>query len=96
MIFVYRAGQVVPKPIAAPRMEPARASFPRPMLSPCFETMESPVTGEAITSWRARDRDMQAAGAVDRRDLPDKPFEQRRQENARQQSQSEQWGDLAE
>jgi hypothetical protein len=96
MIFVYRAGRVVPKPIAGPRMEPAGASFPKPMLSPRFETMESPVTGEAITSWRGRDRDMQAAGAVDRRDLPDKPFEQRRIQDARQQSQPEQWGDLAE
>jgi hypothetical protein len=93
MIYVYRDGIVVPKPIA-PRRE-ARASFPIPMLSPRFETMESPVTGEAITSWRARDRDMQAAGAVDRRDLPDKPFEQRERDNARQQSQSEQWGGLA-
>jgi len=94
MIYVYRDGIVVPKPIA-PRREAAGASaFPTPLLSPRFETMASPVTGEAITSWRDRDRDMQAAGAVDRRDLPNKPFEQRRQQNARQQSQSEQWGGL--
>ena len=94
MIYVYRGGQLVPKPIEATRREAARAEFPIPMLSPRFEEMESPVTGEAITSWRDRDRDMQAAGAIDRRDLPAKPFEQREQQNARQQSQSEQWGGL--
>jgi len=96
MIFVIRDGALVPKPINGSDGEAAGASFPKPMLSPRFETMESPVTGEAITSWRGRDRDMQAAGAVDRRDLPDKPFEQRRTQNARQQPQPEQWGGLTE
>jgi hypothetical protein len=31
---------------------------------------ESPVTGKEISSWRERDRDMAAAGAVDPRDMP--------------------------
>lgn len=93
MIFVYRAGRVVPKPIAGPRMEPAEASFPRPMLSPRFETMESPVTGRAVTSWRDRERDMAASGAIDARDLKRVPFENRERDNARQQQRSEQWGD---
>jgi hypothetical protein len=47
----------------------ARSIFPAPMLSR-IEPFESPVTGKEITSWRERDRDMAAAGAVDPRDLP--------------------------
>jgi hypothetical protein len=43
-----------------------------------IEAFESPITGKEITSWRDRDRDMDAAGAVDPRDLPRKPFEQRK------------------
>jgi hypothetical protein len=35
-----------------------------------IEPFESPVTGKEITSWRDRDRDMAAAGAVDPRELP--------------------------
>ena len=35
-----------------------------------MEPYESPVTEKEITSWRERDRDMAAAGAVDPRDLP--------------------------
>jgi hypothetical protein len=50
-----------------------------------FETMESPVTGREITSWRDRDRDMAAAGCVDPRDLPRAPFEKREEDNARRQ-----------
>ena len=46
-----------------------RSSFPAPMISR-IEPFESPVTGKEITSWRERDRDMAAAGAVDPRDMP--------------------------
>jgi len=35
-----------------------------------MEPFESPVTGKEISSWRDRDKDMAAAGAVDPRDLP--------------------------
>jgi hypothetical protein len=50
------------------------------MLSPRFEAFESPVTGAEISSWGARERDMRAADAVDPRDLPRKPFEERRKD----------------
>jgi hypothetical protein len=53
---------------------------------------ESPVTGKTISSWRERDRDMAAAGAVDPRDLPRKPFEQRRQQNERSRNTEAEWG----
>jgi hypothetical protein len=54
-----------------------------------LETFESPVTGKPITSWRERDRDMDAAGAVDRRDIPKAVFDKRREivkRNARAES----------
>lgn len=38
-----------------------------------FEPMESPVTGEIITSWRQRDADMKAADAYDPRDVKSEP-----------------------
>jgi hypothetical protein len=91
MIYVFRDGRVVPKPIAVHRERPAGA-LATPMLSPRFETFESPVTGRAVTSWRDRDRDMADGGAVDPRDLPRAPFEKRKQDNARQQQLTEQWG----
>jgi hypothetical protein len=45
------------------------SDFPIPMISR-FEPMLSPVTEKEITSWRERERDMQAANAFDVRDLP--------------------------
>jgi hypothetical protein len=48
-----------------------------------FEPMRSPVDDKWITSWRQRDRDMDAVGKVDPRDLPAAPFERRNIENAR-------------
>ena len=59
-----------------------------------FETMESPVTGQDISSWRMRDRDMDAAGAVDPRDLPRRPFEERREANERSKHQPPEWGGI--
>ena len=44
-----------------------------------FEAMESPVTGKGISSWRERDKDMNAANAVDPRDIPKAAFEKRKQ-----------------
>jgi len=90
MKYVLRDGQLVEKRLTARRIE---SDFPTPMLSR-FEEMESPVTGKAITSWRERDRDMDRCGAVDRRDLPSRPFEQRNEDNARQRKLPEQWGGI--
>jgi len=69
-VFVFRDGVLVPKGSdrAAPS-PPTRSDLPAPMLSR-LTPFESPVTGKEITSWRERDRDMAAAGAVDPRDLP--------------------------
>lgn len=70
MKFVFRDGHLVPKDEADRTAHPpTRSAFPAPMLSR-MEPFESPVTGKEITSWRERDRDMAAAGAVDPRDLP--------------------------
>jgi hypothetical protein len=54
-----------------------RAKFPAPRVSR-FEAMTSPVTEKMISSWRERDRDMQAADAVDPRDIPKTVFEKRK------------------
>jgi hypothetical protein len=60
-----------------------------------IEPFESPVTGKEISSWRERDRDMAAAGAVDPRDLPAKPFERRRADNERSRKLKAEWGGAA-
>ena len=70
-VYVYRDGQVVEKTQGAARIASG------PYVSR-FETFESPVTGAPISSWRQRERDMNAADAVDRRDIPSKAFEDRR------------------
>jgi hypothetical protein len=72
MIYVYRNGELVEKPYGSP----ARTEFPAPRVSR-FEAFESPVTGQSISSWRQRERDMNAADAVDRRDLPQQAFDKR-------------------
>lgn len=74
-VYVIRNGELCEK--APPASSNSRSSFPTPMLSR-IEPFESPVTGREITSWRDRDRDMMAADAVDPRDLPRQPFEQRK------------------
>lgn len=68
--YVFRDGKVVEAERSA--HNPNRSAFPSPRLSK-IEPYESPVTGKEITSWRARDRDMAAADAVDPRDLPANP-----------------------
>jgi hypothetical protein len=72
-----RNGALVEKGSFQEAINDKRSIFPCPRISR-IEPFESPVTGKEISSWRARDRDMDAAGAVDPRDLPRKPFEQRK------------------
>jgi hypothetical protein len=81
-VYVLRGDKLVPKERTKPDMSENVLSCP--MISR-FEVMESPVTGREVTSWRDRDRDMDAVGAVDPRDLPRAPFEKRNEENARRQ-----------
>ena len=72
-VFVFRNGEVVPKRWSAP----APGGFPSPRVSR-MDSFESPVTGQSISSWRQRDRDMQAADAVDRRDIPQAAIDKRK------------------
>jgi hypothetical protein len=84
VIYVLRDGKLVPKS-QAPE---SRRYFPAPRVSR-FETIESPVTGKSVSSWRERDKDMNAANAVDPRDIPKAAFEKRKQlveRNARSRS----------
>ena len=69
MIYVYRDGQIVPKGTANRLQFAESGNFAAPAVSR-FEPMASPVTGATISSWRERDRDMQAVNAFDGRDLP--------------------------
>jgi hypothetical protein len=75
-VYVIRNGELVPKGWSPPA--PGGPYISR------FEAMQSPVTGKEITSWRDRDRDMAAVGAVDPRDLSRKPFEKRAEYASRQ------------
>ena len=68
-VYVFRGGVLVPKGSDRAEALLTRSDLPAPMLSR-LTPFESPVTGKEITSWRERDRDMAAAGAVDPRDLP--------------------------
>ena len=72
-VYVFRGNKLVPKRWSAP----APGGFPSPRVSR-MDSFESPVTGESISSWRQRDRDMQAADAVDRRDIPQVAFDKRK------------------
>jgi hypothetical protein len=84
-VWVIRDGVLVEKGSIADAVQDRRSIFPTPMLSR-MEPFESPVTGREITSWRERDRDMEAVGACDPRDLPRGPFEKREQANATRRS----------
>jgi len=81
-VYVIREGKLVEKSTVARRQFANSANLSMPMISR-LEPFESPVTGKEITSWGERERDMAAVGAVDPRDLPQKPFEKRRADNAR-------------
>lgn len=84
-VYVLRAGRLILKS-ELDRLDPwvsdKRSDHPAPRVSR-LETYESPVTGKDVSSWRERDRDMKAADAVDPRDLPRKPFEDRRARHGR-------------
>lgn len=90
-VYVLRNGRLVTK-TGQIREAVKLKNFPSPMISR-FDSFESPITGETISSWRQRDADMQAGGAVDPRDLAREPFERRAADNARRQSAPFQWGD---
>jgi hypothetical protein len=79
-VWVLRNGQLVNK--ASLIRKAVHLTFPSPRISR-FDSFESPITGETISSWRQRDADMQAGSAVDPRDLPRGPFEERAATNAR-------------
>jgi len=79
-VYVLRNGRLVEK--TCELKSQINSHIPTPMLSR-FDSFESPITGETISSWRQRDADMQAGGAVDPRDLPREPFERRAADNAR-------------
>jgi hypothetical protein len=69
-VYVYRDGQLVEASTVEPSKFAKSANFPSPRVSR-FDAFASPVTGQQITSWRQRERDMNAADAVDRRDMPE-------------------------
>lgn len=80
-VYVVRNGVLVEKGTLIPEL------MSSPLAAPYvsrFAAFESPVTGKQISSWRERERDMTAAGAVDPRDLPRKPFKKREKVNERQ------------
>lgn len=66
-VFVIHDGKLVEKDSV--RRKQQASSFPTPMLSR-FEAYASPIDDRPITSWRQRDRDLEASGSYDRRDLP--------------------------
>jgi hypothetical protein len=69
-VYVRRGGILVNRDTGERMALPEKAgALSSPRVSR-FEEMESPVSGKTISSWRARDRDMDAAGACDPRDLP--------------------------
>ena len=89
-VYVLRNGEMVVK--GESRNGKTPSSFPCPMISR-FDSFASPITGENISSWRQRDADMQAGGAVDPRDLAKAPFEERAATNARYANVPAEWGD---
>jgi hypothetical protein len=67
-VYVFRDGKYVDKATLY-RHERVNTGFPTPRLSR-FDSFESPITGEAVTSWRQRDREMNEHDCYDPRDLP--------------------------
>jgi hypothetical protein len=90
-VWVMRDGKLVNKATVEAAAADFRSIFPTPYVSPAL-SYESPVTGREITSWRARDADMKAAGACDPRDLPRKPFDDRKKANAILRDKPAEWG----
>jgi hypothetical protein len=92
--YVFRNNKLVVKRKIRPNFPSDFTQFPTPSISR-IEAYESPVTGETISSWRQRDADMTAVGAVDPRDLSGIPFQKRAEQNARQRQSDDdtlQWG----
>lgn len=94
-VWVFRDGGLVDKrDVPPPSWGINRSDLSSPRVSR-FETFTSPIDDEtSISSWRQRDKDMDAAGAVDPRDLPREPFERRAAEHARRTLLGPQWGQL--
>jgi hypothetical protein len=65
-VWVIRDGKLVDKATLY-RHQPV-SGFPTPRISR-FEAFESPVTGNEVTSWRQRDREMAEHDCYDPRDL---------------------------
>jgi hypothetical protein len=93
-VYVLKNSKLVEKDSIADALQDRRSFFPTPMISR-IEPFESPITGKTISSWRQRDADMRAADAVDPRDLPREPFEERIRKNARRPDEGDafQWRD---
>jgi hypothetical protein len=68
-VWVLRDGLLVEKGLVDPLQFAKTANFGAPAISR-FEAMESPVTGQVISSERQRQRDMAAVNCVDPRDFP--------------------------
>lgn len=66
-VYVRRNGKLVDK-ASLRRIPPDPAAFPTPRISR-FDSFESPITGQEVTSWRQRDREMQEHDCYDPRDL---------------------------
>ena len=90
-VWILRDGRLVNKAEYLNKGQ-VTVDFPIPHVSR-FEPFDSPVTGQTISSWRQRDADMQAADAVDPRDLSGVPFEKRRGKNAQRPDDTFQWGE---
>jgi hypothetical protein len=93
-VWVFRDGELVDKATVQPPQFAKSENLSTPMLSPRFADMESPVTEKVIGSWKARERDMREAGAVDARDVPRGPIEKRRRDRARGDAAPVKWGAL--
>lgn len=79
-VWIIRDGRLMERPPS--QAWESRSDFPSPLVSR-MESYDSPVDDRSISSWRQRDADMKRVDAVDPRDLPRKPFEEREARNAR-------------
>jgi hypothetical protein len=70
-VYVRRNGVLVNKATGEPveQMALTAKGFPTPRIGH-FDSFESPVTGDQVTSWRQRDREMNAHDCYDPRDMP--------------------------
>jgi hypothetical protein len=80
-VWVLRDGKLVERGSGNSKLD-LHSAFPSPNVI-TMESYASPVDDRSISSHRQRDWDMKRVDAVDPRDLPRKPFEERRARNAR-------------